>query len=289
MTPALPFLPVVILGAGRSGTNALRDMICRLPGATTWPCDEINPIWRHGNTYWPNDEIPAAQATPRVAAFIRSTFAAQWRRSGKPKVVVEKTCANTLRLPFVNAVLPDAKFIILTRNGLDVVPSAIKRWRGELEVPGLSYFAAKARFIPLSDIPYFGWRFVKARLGKLRGEERLSVWGPRFDGIETLGHLPLPQLCATQWARCVDLTDSAADGIDPARIYRLSYEAMTADPKGQITALSAFLGLGADDAQLTLAASLIKVTPNGTKPRKTSLDDDTQAIIAPTLRRHGYF
>lgn len=46
MTPAahLPFTPVVIIGAGRSGTNALRDALTALPEFETWPCDEINPI-----------------------------------------------------------------------------------------------------------------------------------------------------------------------------------------------------------------------------------------------------
>ena len=41
--------PVVIIGAARSGTNMLRDVLVKLPGVGTWPCDEINYIWRHGN------------------------------------------------------------------------------------------------------------------------------------------------------------------------------------------------------------------------------------------------
>ena len=39
--------PVIIIGAGRSGTNMLRDLLAQLPQFSTWPCDEINYIWRH--------------------------------------------------------------------------------------------------------------------------------------------------------------------------------------------------------------------------------------------------
>ena len=34
--------PVVIIGAPRSGTNMLRDVLVGVGGYATWPCDEIN-------------------------------------------------------------------------------------------------------------------------------------------------------------------------------------------------------------------------------------------------------
>ena len=46
---SLPFKPLIIIGAGRSGTNALRDALTTFSKISSWPCDEINPIWRHGN------------------------------------------------------------------------------------------------------------------------------------------------------------------------------------------------------------------------------------------------
>ena len=62
----LPFTPLIIIGAGRSGTNILRDTLTSLSGFETWPCDEINPIWRHGNLFWPDDEIPVERADAGV-------------------------------------------------------------------------------------------------------------------------------------------------------------------------------------------------------------------------------
>ena len=66
----LPFTPLIIIGAGRSGTNALRDALTSLPGFKTWPCDEINAIWRFVNYSVPYDEFIVEHATPAVCANI---------------------------------------------------------------------------------------------------------------------------------------------------------------------------------------------------------------------------
>jgi len=33
---------IIIVGAPRSGTNMLRDVLTSFDGVCTWPCDEIN-------------------------------------------------------------------------------------------------------------------------------------------------------------------------------------------------------------------------------------------------------
>ena len=193
----LPFTPLVIIGAGRSGTNALRDALTRLPRFATWPCDEINPIWRHGNLDFPNDEIPAERASPAVRKSIRRAFQRIWRQQGRPEFVVEKTCANALRVPFVDAVLPEARYIHIVRNGFDIVASAQKRWRGELEIPGLPYYLAKARYAPLTDLPHYAVSAVRNRLAiKLGRQEHFDSWGPRFAGLEALAETPLDEIVA---------------------------------------------------------------------------------------------
>jgi len=84
------YVKVVVIGAPRSGTNMLRDVICRLPGFATWPCDEINYIWRHGNARWPSDALPPELATAKVRAYINRQFGGQARGRGA-RYLVEKT------------------------------------------------------------------------------------------------------------------------------------------------------------------------------------------------------
>ena len=65
---------ILIIGAPRSGTNMLRDILTTFDGVSTWPCDEINYIWRHGNVLYPSDEIPIDRATPDVKKYINKCF-----------------------------------------------------------------------------------------------------------------------------------------------------------------------------------------------------------------------
>lgn len=287
----LNFTPVVIIGAGRSGTNALRDMLTRLPGFTTWNCDEINPIWRHGNLFWPSDEIPTDNATPRVRRFIRGAFQHLWSKSDKPCFVVEKTCANTLRVPFVDAILPEAKFLHIVRSGFDVVASARKRWLGDLdELPGIPYFVAKVRYTPLSDLPLYGWSFVKSRVGLMLGKNnRLSVWGPRFDGMSGMNGAPLEEICARQWAACVSRADEAFAQITPTRVMTIRYEDFTADPKGTLAAILAFLGAEADATQIANAVGPVHATSVGKGSALLGdLPSTTLDIMKASLQAHGY-
>jgi hypothetical protein len=290
----LSFQPIVILGAGRSGTNALRDMLVRLPGTTTWPCDEINPIWRFGNTSWPTDRIPVSRATQRVRHFIRQAFAAQWSRGRNARYVIEKTCSNTLRVAFVNAVLPEAKFVVIIRDGRSVVPSAVKRWRGELEVPSIKYFLAKARFIPISSVPYVGWRFVSTRMGKIFGGTKLSFWGPRFDITENLDTFPLEQVCALQWRTCVEATEAALSKVAPSRVLRIRYEDMISDPDDVLARVLEFMRMNPSIEQREYATRIVRDFQNQETGEKKPKNIDmrlgvkTLKTLNPCLERLGY-
>lgn len=287
----LPFTPVIIIGAGRSGTNILRDVITALDGFTTWPCDEINPIWRHGNVSWPDDALPASRATPEVRTYIRRAFQRQWMRAGRPDFVVEKTCANSLRVPFVDAVLPEARFIHILRDGAEVVPSAAKRWRGEMELPGLRYILAKARFAPLSDLPRYGARFVSARFGMITGQSnRLRSWGPRLTGMSALADCPLEEICAHQWAACVNAALDDLAMLDPARVLTLRYAELVSDCDAALSRILEYLDVDTPVAARAGACSLIRAPASLTTDdtaSKPPLSDRVRAILAPTQRRLG--
>lgn len=287
---ALPFAPLLIIGAGRSGTNALRNCLTALDGFATWPCDEINPIWRHGNLDWPNDEIPPDRAIPEVRAFIRSAFKKIWRQRGRPEVIVEKTCANTLRVPFVNRVLPEARYIHLVRNGLDVVASAQLRWKGELEVPGFPYFLAKARYTPLIDLPRYAASAVKSRLRvKLGRQKHLGSWGPRFEGLDDLLDAPLEEIVARQWVRCATLSASAFAEMPVEKVITVRYERFVSHPAEQLGEILDWFGSSRPDAERRSATSLItgRSVGKGTR-RAETLSPDIRAIIDPALRKLHY-
>ena len=125
---------VIIIGAPRSGTNMLRDVLTSLEGIETWPCDEINYIWRHGNVGYPSDEIPAEMATRKVQSYIRKKFDSIADKT-HAEIIVEKTCANSLRVPFVDRLLPDAKYIFIYRDGVDATGSDRRFTMGAAKQP----------------------------------------------------------------------------------------------------------------------------------------------------------
>ncbi|MEP5220293.1 MAG: sulfotransferase, partial [Lentilitoribacter sp.] len=221
----------------------LRDAMCRLPYFETWDCDEINPIWRHGNIAYPNDEFSPEMATRPVNHFIRNRFLKEWKRSGQPQFLLEKTCANSLRVGFVDKVLPEAKYIFLVRNGLDVVASAQKRWRGDMEVESLPYYWSKVRNTPIFDLPIYGLRFLQARISMVLGtKDHMSFWGPKFSELTKLPpSMPLEELCALQWQACIEnsLRDFAL--MDGQKHLTLRYEDFVSSPEQQLGKILDFL------------------------------------------------
>ena len=284
------FTPVVILGAARSGTNVLRDTLTKMEEFGTWPCDEINPIWRHGNLFWPDDQIPLERATPKIKKYIRRTFRSIWQEQGRPEFVVEKTCANTLRVPFVNAVLPDAKFIHIVRNGIDVVQSAKKRWRGELEFSALPYLMAKVKYAPWSDLPLYGYSFLRNKIAMLASKEkRMSVWGPISKDLNLSSSMQLEEVCARQWAACVRHTSESLEALPCDRWLQLKYEDFVTDPQQSTSRVLEFLGLDAREFDL---AEVTKGVRSGSVGKSQTpfeqWPDHLRAVMAEMIEKFDY-
>ncbi len=230
---------IIIIGAPRSGTNMLRDMLVKLPEVGTWPCDEINYIWRHGNLRYPSDEFTPQMATPNVQRYIRGQFE-KIAKNRKLDTVVEKTCANSLRVGFVEKILPDAKYIFIVRDGIDAVGSALKRWKASLDLP---YILQKARYVPPSDLHYYASRYLLNHLYRLVSrEDRLSFWGPSIDNIKgLLGTYSLPEVCALQWKTCVDNSERDFAKISFENIHRIKYEEFVKNPVDEFGRLASYL------------------------------------------------
>ena len=282
------FQPVIIIGAGRSGTNILRDTLAQFESLGTWNCDEINYIWRHGNMHYPSDEFPPYLATFKVREFLRKK-SAQLARRLKVKYIVEKTCANSLRVEFVDRVFPEAKYIYIVRDGRDVVASAIKRWKAPLDIP---YILKKARYVPLSDAPYYAWCYLNNCVFRLYShEKRLAFWGPRFDNMGTmLQTRSLAHVCAMQWIRCVERAEEAFAMISRDRVTSIKYEELVAAPVEHIASIIDFLGVGIVTDRLNAAVKQISASNIGKWKQDLSPNEqkEIEPIIHSTMNKYGY-
>lgn len=284
----MSYSPVVIIGAPRSGTNILRDVLASLDGIGTWPCDEINYIWRHGNVRYPSDEIPVTLATSRVKRYIGRQFDILAKRR-RLSIVLEKTCANSLRVPFVHAVLPKAKFIFIYRDGLDAAASARLRWTAQFD---LRYVLQKARFVPASDLPYYALRYFWARSYRFMSKEkRLAFWGPCLNDMQSLlREYSLTEVCALQWARCVDKADEYFASLPQDRVVRVCYEDFVRKPESELKRILESLGHETHQPGLTTAVARVSGGSIG-KGRALLGEDEIstlEALVGDSLKRYGY-
>lgn len=280
--------PVIIIGAPRSGTNMLRDVLTNLADIATWPCDEINYIWRHGNMHHPSDELNSGMVCADVAEYIRRQF--DWvARRYQARIVVEKTCANSLRVPFVDSVVPEAQYVFIRRDGVDAVGSAIQRWTAPLDI---SYIARKARFVPLIDLPYYAARYAGHRLHRVFSRERrLALWGPQLDGMDDLlARYPLDEVCALQWQCCVESARAAFEAMPSDRWIEMTYENFVRSPEVELNRILNFIDL--EVSPEACAEAVDNVRPDSIGKGRAALDahsiDRIEARVRDTLVRYGY-
>lgn len=280
--------PIIIIAAGRSGTKLLRNMLCTHSKLVTWPCDEINPIWRYGHPRYPTDELKPEHATPRIKRYIRSKFEEIRNRYGGERVV-EKTCANSLRVEYVYEIFPDAQFIHLIRDGRDAAASARRRWSGEAE---LEYMLRKARWIPLADIPYYGFQFVRNRFYRLlNSEKQLRTWGPRFTGIDELVKTKsLIETCGIQWATCIEAARTGFEVVPSDQVLEIKYETLVQAPVESFGKIFEFCGLEYEERSRSAIEQGVTAANIGKWRQELSNEDLHQLMphIRSTMEREGY-
>ena len=279
---------VVIIGAPRSGTNMLRDILTTFESVATWPCDEINYIWRHGNMRYPSDEIPRELASPSKKNYINKRFE-EISKQYNSQFVVEKTCANSLRVPFVDAILPEAKYVFIYRDGIDATGSAKERWTARLDI---SYIIRKVKYVPKLDLPFYALRYFWARVFRLISrEKRLAFWGPALSDMQTImQNHTLNEVCALQWQRCVDKAEEAFNAMPEDKIVRIRYEDFVRQPALELKRLVKFLGIEANTMQIEAAVK--GVSPQSLGKGRSSLEKEEvarlESLVGDTLDRYGY-
>lgn len=198
--------PIFILGVPRSGTTLLRTLLDSHPNIACGPETpwlgahqprSVMELWRflrqerHG--YAKSFGMPPATATAAARGFVSHLMDEYARAKGKRRWA-EKTPDNVLYIDFLAELFPEAKWIHLTRDGLDVAAST------SIVAPqrkGISEFHEKHLYMtpvvaPVANSPFTAalrwshWNRIIER--GLSGREHLRV------GYERLVTEPEPML-----------------------------------------------------------------------------------------------
>lgn len=278
--------PIILIGAARSGTKFLRDVLASGAGTAAVPYD-VNYIWRYGAEKAIDDVLdPAALTLKRRKFIVKSLRSVAKARNGD--ILIEKTVASTLRVPFVDAVFPDARYVHLIRDGREVTESAMRQWQAP---PNWKALFQKVRNLPIQNIGYVGWFALNFVKGLHSGRKGGQVWGPRFPGIDAITEQgPLARVCAQQWLETYNRANSALPKIANAdsRVFVIRYEDLIRDD----IALSKLVDqLGLPDKENIIANFRNKLRPSQPEIWRNLPPSDLATIdqiLSPTLRELGY-
>jgi len=239
------FQPLIIIGAARSGTKLLRDLIALHTEIDKVPYD-VNYIWRFGNESQNNDELGSENITPKIQKYIQRQLLNYHRGHS---VLIEKTVSNCLRVPFVDAVYPKARYIHLIRDGYDVIESSYRQWTAS---PDWRYILQKARTFPIASAPSYAIKYSIAIASKMvRNQEKpRSTWGPIYKGmLDDLEELSLLEVCAIQWQKCVLHSMGELDALPSKRVMTVQYADFVQAPQEVLKSVFTFSGLDSSVCQ----------------------------------------
>ena len=265
--------PVFIIGAPRSGTSLLYAILRQSSRFKHWP-GESHEIWEAdfhpALRGWESNALSAEDLTDDAAARIRRSFLLV---TGRKHRLIDKTPRNALRIPFVEALFPDAHYIYLQRDGRENVNSLINAWRTPryrtYELPG-------GHSIPGVDPKW--WKFVL-----------YPGWREDRGG-------PLEVVCAQQWISSNDHALGASKEVGLDRWVEVRYEDLIEDPVAEVGRILEFLGVpyerGVKDKAAAIATTPINtVTPPERGKWRRENPAEIAAILPllrPTMEALGY-
>ena len=220
--------PVLIVSTPRSGSTLLYETLAQAPGLYSTgneshglieKVEGLAPRFRN----WSSNRLTAADATAGRAeelaeAFYRNLKDRDGRTADGRVRMLEKTPKNALRVPFFDAVWPDAQFVYLYRDVREALHSMMEAWQ----------------------------------IGHFRTYPRLPDWrGPPWSLLlvpdwEQLNGMELPQIVAHQWAITTEMLISDLEKLDPGRVHAVDFAEFLASPQDEMRRIAAAVGLSWD-------------------------------------------
>ncbi len=242
--------PIIIIGASRSGTTLLFETLAAHEdlwslsggGESHWHIEVIeslNPARRN----FESNRLTAEDASDEIRDRLIENFTTELcDRNGLPLIgatgratcrtlrFLEKTPKNTLRIPFLDRLFPDARYIFLVRSARDNISSMIDAWES-------------GRFVTYPELP--GWQ----------GAPWSLILTP---GWRDLIGKPVAEIATNQWMAANRTAADDLAAIDSDRCHTLVYEDFLQDPAGAVRAIAEFADLPYTDAMAEMLSRPLK-------------------------------
>ncbi len=263
--------PVFIVSAPRSGSTLLFETLACTPqvwtvgGEAHWLVEGF-PELCPGAPGVDSNRVEAQHATPAIRESVRARVLERLQGPGREPLpasfagalrFLEKTPKNALRIPFFNAVFPDALFVFLWRDPRQNISSIMEAWKSGGWV---TYRQLEGWEGPWSMLLPPGWR-------DLRGK-------------------PLEEVAAYQWRTANRIIADDLAALGPARSMMVNYDDFLRDPSAEVQRICRFTGWQFDDAlRQRVAAPLPLSRHTQTRPQPDKWRKNEAAInrVMPVL------
>jgi hypothetical protein len=281
--------PVIITGAPRCGKTLVQAIVREAP--EFFACVEPVMIWNIGLRHHSDDVRKSEEATDRVRARIIRKCAELLSRSGKSRYL-DDLSHHCLRLPFVFAVMPNVRVVLVTRNGGDAIPEITWGWTFRQSNVQALRMAVKTRggAIHLPTLPRLAFRAVRNQLlSRVRG--RRASWGATVPGLtESARTCSAAEIAAMQWKGLYETALRDLDALPELPRLQISYEGLLKRTDEEVRRLADFCEVAAPQRLIEFARHF--VDPSFVSEQRVNLSDDEwrsiRGRIASTQRRLGY-
>ncbi|OIP11284.1 MAG: sulfotransferase family protein [Betaproteobacteria bacterium CG2_30_68_42] len=270
--------PVFVVGCSRSGTTVTYETIAASPRLLSLG-HEIPEFWNGlsgpATNGWASEAAGKEHAKPEHRDAALRFF---YQRLGAGRVL-DKTCINVMRIPYLHALFPDARFVFIQRDGRDNVSSMIDGWREHGHF-GLTQFLGPAPCeVRINDGEFTEWSFFLP------------------PGWREYNRASLEEVCAYQWITANRLALDARREIPAGQWIHLRYEDIFERPVEMFREVFERLDIPFDDALRDRCAtlnrrptSIVKGPPHKEKwrTRNPEMIERILPMIAPMMKELGY-
>jgi hypothetical protein len=209
----------------------------------------------------------------------------------KPRAyrIIDKTPPNCFRVEYLAKLYPDAKFIYITRDGLDNTSSLMNAWRSKQKFQFRYRKYLEEYLKPLEGVQ--GSR--SAKYFNIQGYQS-DVWKFAMPpGWEAYRDKTLAEVCAFQWLKTHEYALNSLSKLPSERVIRFKFEDLMAEPHHSIEKLCSFLDIEFTWNMQKIVNEMPLVntfTPaNKRKSRKNQADLETiRDYIEPMQQQLGY-
>jgi len=229
--------PVFVVGCSRSGTTITYETIAMSRELLSFG-HEIPEFWdslwgpRHNG--WESEAAGAEAARPEHRAAAQRYF---FQRLGLGRVL-DKTCINVMRVPYLYRLFPQARFVYIHRDGRDNVSSLMDGWLHDGHFALGKFLGPFPCTVDIDRGGFSEWSFLLP------------------PGWRDYNHAPLEEVCAHQWLMANRLALDASREIPAAQWIRLRYEDIFDRPVDMFRDLFDRLELPFDEAVRRHCATL---------------------------------